>query len=93
MAEPTGEAGRGVLKVDFDRRLVLQFRGSAITSCQRKIEMSPVAQSRDDTPVGGGDDERDGFTTKRWARANDIWNCPVCWLTQACNRGLTASLQ
>ena len=32
MADPTGEAGKGALKLDFDRRLVLQFRGSAITS-------------------------------------------------------------
>ena len=27
--------------------------------CWRKIEMSPGAQSRDDTAVGGGHDERD----------------------------------
>jgi hypothetical protein len=33
-----------------------------------------VAQSRDDTPGGGGDDEHNGITTKRWARANDIRN-------------------
>ena len=32
MADPTGEANRGALRVDFDRRLLLQFRGSAITS-------------------------------------------------------------
>jgi hypothetical protein len=32
MADPTGEANRGALRLDFDRRLVLQFRGSAITS-------------------------------------------------------------
>ena len=32
MADPTGEADRGALKLDFDRRLLLQFRGSAITS-------------------------------------------------------------
>jgi hypothetical protein len=32
MSDPTGEASRGALKLDFDRRLVLQFRGSAITS-------------------------------------------------------------
>jgi hypothetical protein len=32
MANPTGEADRGVLRLDFDRRLLLQFRGSAITS-------------------------------------------------------------
>src|SRR6516162_9514539 len=32
MADPASEAGRGALKLDFDRSLVLQFRGSAITS-------------------------------------------------------------
>ena len=32
MADPTGEAKRGALRLDFDRRLMLQFRGSVITS-------------------------------------------------------------
>src|SRR5229473_3530522 len=32
MADPTGEADRGALRLDFDRRLMLQFRGSRITS-------------------------------------------------------------
>jgi Transposase DDE domain group 1 len=32
MADPTGEAERGALRLDFDRRLLLQFRGSATTS-------------------------------------------------------------
>jgi hypothetical protein len=32
MADPTGERDAGVLRLDFDRRLMLQFRGSAITS-------------------------------------------------------------
>jgi hypothetical protein len=32
MADPTGEADRDALKLDFDRRLMLQFRGSVITS-------------------------------------------------------------
>ena len=32
MGDPPGEADRGVLRLDFDRRLMLQFRGSAITS-------------------------------------------------------------
>ena len=32
MGDPTGEADRGALRLDFDRRLLFQFRGSAITS-------------------------------------------------------------
>src|SRR4029079_16279679 len=32
MADPTGEADRSALRLDVDRRLMLQFRGSAITS-------------------------------------------------------------
>jgi hypothetical protein len=32
MANPAGESNDGVLRLDFDRRLMLQFRGSAVTS-------------------------------------------------------------
>jgi hypothetical protein len=32
MVDPTGEAERSALRLDFDRRLMLQFRGSTITS-------------------------------------------------------------
>src|ERR1700720_3592941 len=32
MADPAGEADRGALMLDFDRRLMLRFRGSVITS-------------------------------------------------------------
>src|SRR5689334_15567939 len=32
MADPTGEASTSALRLDFDRRLLLQFRGSTITS-------------------------------------------------------------
>ena len=32
MGDPAGEADRGALRLDFDRRLLLQFRSSAITS-------------------------------------------------------------
>src|SRR5271155_3473071 len=32
MAHPTGESKDGVLKLDFDRRLMVQFRGSVVTS-------------------------------------------------------------
>ena len=32
MGDPAGEADRGALRLDFDRCLMLQFRGAAITS-------------------------------------------------------------
>ena len=32
MADPSGEVDKGVSRLDFDRRLMLQSRGSAITS-------------------------------------------------------------
>ena len=32
MGDPTGEVDKGALRLDFERRLLLQFRGSAITS-------------------------------------------------------------
>jgi Transposase DDE domain group 1 len=32
MGDPTGETDKGALRLDFDRRLLLQFRGSTITS-------------------------------------------------------------
>src|SRR4051812_36875482 len=32
MTDPTGETDRSALHLDFDRRLMLQFRGSTITS-------------------------------------------------------------
>src|SRR5512140_3172579 len=32
MANPAGEAESGALRLDFDRRLTLQFRGSVVTS-------------------------------------------------------------
>jgi hypothetical protein len=32
MENPMGQSNDGVLRLDFDRRLTLQFRGSVITS-------------------------------------------------------------
>ena len=32
MANPTGESGSDAVRLDFDRRLMLQFRGSVVTS-------------------------------------------------------------
>ena len=32
MANPAGKSNDGVLKLDFDRRLMVEFRGSVVTS-------------------------------------------------------------
>jgi hypothetical protein len=32
MANPVGDAHDGVVPLDFDRRVMLQFRGSVVTS-------------------------------------------------------------
>ena len=32
MANPAGKSNDGALRLDFDRRLMLQFRGSVVTS-------------------------------------------------------------
>jgi hypothetical protein len=32
MTDPAGESNDGALRLDFDRRLMLQFRGSVVTS-------------------------------------------------------------
>ena len=32
MGDPTGEEDKGALRLDFDRRLLVEFRGSTITS-------------------------------------------------------------
>jgi hypothetical protein len=43
MANPAGESNDGALKLDFDRRLMLQFRGSVVTS---DPDCWPIANSR-----------------------------------------------
>jgi hypothetical protein len=37
MANPAGESNDEALRLDFDRRLMLQFRGSVVTSDAAKV--------------------------------------------------------
>ena len=39
--------------------LVITALPSTQGACRRKVEMTPGAQSRNDTPIGGGQDQRD----------------------------------
>src|ERR1700739_3588464 len=48
MTDPTGEA----LRLDFDRRLLLQFRGSAVTSDARVLAYRELEDTFDLTDTG-----------------------------------------
>jgi hypothetical protein len=46
MANPTDEAGSEVLRLDFDRRLMVQFHGSATTSDTRLLPYRELPANR-----------------------------------------------
>ena len=43
MGDPAGEADNGALRLDFDRRLLLQFRGSSVPALRPIAEAGVVA--------------------------------------------------
>jgi hypothetical protein len=45
MAQPMGESKDGVLGLDFDRRQMLQFRGSGVTSEAGLLARTPASCS------------------------------------------------
>jgi hypothetical protein len=57
MGDPTGEADRGALWLNFGRRVVLQFRGSASTS---DAGLLPYRELDDDTGADRLADARTG---------------------------------
>jgi hypothetical protein len=69
MADPTGEAGRGALRLDFDRRLMLRFRGSVIPSDGGLLAYRELDDALALTASGG----------ERLAEARTGRNGGTCW--------------
>jgi hypothetical protein len=69
MANPAGESKDEILKLDFDRRLMQQFRGSVVTSMpdpQRDVAMLASAAREARRDPSGNLDRGASAPNRRW---------------------------
>ena len=72
MERPAGESNDGSMRVDFDRRLKLQFRGSRITS-----DAGLLAYCEPDDALGPTDHERLHRSTANRHQSAGFANDPI----------------
>jgi hypothetical protein len=73
MADPTGESKSEALRLNFDRRLLLQFRGSLITSDGGLLAYRELDDVVDLTTSGGG-----RLAETRTGKNRGIWWSGYC---------------